>query len=114
MILKLLCITLGAALVAVAAPALAADTADLRVKPVSTSGVDFHNRDAVRALYARLQGAAEAVCDTSRERGRVSAEDRACVEKALAKAVQSVDRPMLTALYRDERHAPQQFASDGE
>ncbi len=106
---KLIYLATVAAILSTTAPAFADETADFASRPVSAAGVDFRDRAAVQAFYARLQGAAEAVCDTYPARGRVSQEDQACVATTLAKTVRKVDRPILSALYqsRNGRSAPQ-------
>ena len=60
--LKSLCIAAG--LMALAAPAVAADSLQPAAKAVTTSGVNFHDPAAVREFYKRLKIAAPAVCDS--------------------------------------------------
>ncbi len=63
--------------------------------------VDFRDPGQVQAVYKRLQQAALFVCgvDPSADRAEREAA-RACSERALGQAVQSVDRPLLTATYQ--------------
>jgi UrcA family protein len=87
-------LVLGFAGQASAGQAVAAPT-----QAVVTTGVDFRDQAAVRAFYARLETAAERVCDSNSANPRIAQRDRACVNKAVAQAVRAADRPLLTALY---------------
>ena len=98
--LKTLCIAAG--LMALAAPAIAADSLQAPTKAVSTASVDFHNSAAVRAFYSRLKTAANMVCDSYSANSRVTQADIACAHRALAEAVRNVDRPLLTAMYEND------------
>ena len=97
----------AAALIAgcIALPALADDASVAPQAAVTTAGVDFRDPVAVRAFYGRLAMAAERVCDSNSANSRVQQLDRACVQKAVAEAVRSADRPMLTALYSTSQEA---------
>jgi UrcA family protein len=95
--LKLFCAA-GACLV-MASPANAASAPAPAERAVSTAGVDFRDPAAVRQLYAQLQVAAEAVCDSYAANSRVTQADVACVDKALARVVRKLDRSQLTAIY---------------
>lgn len=94
-------IAAAALTLAVAAPALAEPSADTAAPTaaVSTAQVDFRDQAAVRAFYARLQSAAHAVCDSNSANPRITQLDQRCVAKAVASAVRTADRPLLTALY---------------
>jgi UrcA family protein len=62
---------------------------------VSTTGVDFHDRAAVKALYARIYRAADTVC-------HMALSDRACIHETVAAAIAQADRPVLTAMYETD------------
>jgi UrcA family protein len=69
---------------------------------VSYSDAAFGTRDGTARVYKKLKNAARKVCGMSR--GVQLALDRRvagerCVEKALADAVQRIDRPMLTSVH---------------
>jgi UrcA family protein len=90
-------IMLAASAVALlAGPALA----ETKSAAVSTRNVDFANRAQVNTLYARVELAAQSVCRYDSKNKYVAAPDRACVDAAVAQAVRSANRPMLTAAYQ--------------
>jgi UrcA family protein len=95
--LSLVCVLVAGALV----PAVA--TADPDRVPVqtvaSTAGLDLSDPADAQVLYARLDKAAQAVCDSGSSRLNIRAMDRQCAEKALADAVSRAGQPQLTALY---------------
>jgi hypothetical protein len=67
--------------------------------------VDLSTTDGAATLYRRLQGAARFVCGES---GRGLADQRAwndCYRQAVGAAVDTVDSPRLTALYREHSGA---------
>jgi UrcA family protein len=91
------------AMLSIAGPALADGvraTDEAPTKALSTRGVDFNNRDEVRHFYARLRGAAQAVCDSGSANPRFSQTDARCVSQVMAAAVKATDKPVLTALYQ--------------
>ncbi len=90
------------AAVAVAAFGFAGQTlADQpETRAVSTASVNFTDEAAVKSFYARLRGAAKEVCDSYSTNPVVAQKDRACVNQIMAQAVQKMDRPLLTAMYR--------------
>jgi len=104
--LKLLCAA-GVCL-ALATPAGAASAPPPAERTISAAGVDFHDPDAVRDLYARLRAAADAVCDSYAANSRVTQADVACSSQALAAAVRKLDRPALTAFHGG--HGPTRWA----
>ena len=64
--------------------------------------LDLSRIDGVTTLYGRLRNAARAVCDpfTSREMW-ILEEQRACMDKAIADAVGSINRPLLSQYHQD-------------
>jgi UrcA family protein len=74
---------------------------------VSYADLDVTTQAGATTLYARIRGAAEAVCRPL-EGKRLSerAQWKACYEHAVAEAVQTVNRPALTALYKQHQHLP--------
>lgn len=83
---------------AFALPAAQADTAPVEVK-VTFSDLNVATPAGARALYQRMRRGAEAVCaphdgKDAEHHGRF----RSCVGQALARAVTTVDRPVLTAV----------------
>ncbi len=97
-------LVVAAGTLALITPALAAPTRSAGpqapdVRTISTAGVDFRDPAAVSAFYRRLRDAAGAVCDSYAANSRVTSQDVACTENALAKAVRELDRPLLTALH---------------
>jgi UrcA family protein len=88
----------AAAALVLAGPALAAQPAAVTEAPsqvVSAKGVNFNDPAQVRHFYARLQGAARAVCQSG---GSAGSEDLSCVRRNLQDAVKAVDAPKLTAM----------------
>ncbi|HTI67951.1 MAG TPA: UrcA family protein [Caulobacteraceae bacterium] len=85
---------------AVAGQVQAADR-DASAERLVVGNVDFRDAGQVRAFHKRLQQAALFVCGVSSEADREQREaDRACAEKAVRDAVNSLDRPLLTATYQ--------------
>lgn len=74
--------------------------AETKTAAVSTRNVNFADRAAVNALYSRVEFAAQSVCSYNSKNRYVAAPDRACVEAALANAVNRANRPQLTAAYQ--------------
>jgi UrcA family protein len=89
---------------AVAGQSQAADTNATRetsAERLAVGSVDFRDAAQVRAFHQRLQQAALFVCGVNGEAGREQRQaDRACAEKAVRDAVNSLDRPLLTATYQ--------------
>ena len=79
--------------------ALAADAGATQAVP--TVGVDFNSRAAVQDFYVRLSGAAVSACDSYAANSRVTAADRLCADRAVAKAVEALNRPVLTAIFQE-------------
>ncbi len=74
--------------------------AETRSAAVPTGNVNFNSRADVNALFTRVELAAQNVCRTDSKNRYVAQPDRACVEQAVAEAVQSANRPTLTAAYQ--------------
>ena len=73
----------------------------LSTEELNVGQVNFRDATQVRAFHKRLQQAALFVCGASLEGSkRQRVEDRACAEKAVREAVNSLDRPLLTATYQ--------------
>jgi len=67
---------------------------------VTTQGLDVNQPAGARALYLRLRHAAEVVCTHGmRFYLKPVADEGACYEKALAKAISSANLPLLTQAY---------------
>jgi UrcA family protein len=68
---------------------------------VQFSDLDLLRIEGATALYARLRHAAHVVCDPleSREIG-LAQKYRVCMDKAIADAVTSVNRPLLTQYHQ--------------
>jgi UrcA family protein len=64
---------------------------------VNYADLNLRSEAGARALYRRLQRAAERVCDDA---GRHSRASRECYETALADAVNSIGAPKLVELHR--------------
>jgi UrcA family protein len=80
---------------------------------VTTQGLDVNQPAGARAMYLRLEHAAEIVCTHGmRVDLKPVADEDACYEKALGDAVRSANRPLLTRVYL-ETHTLQQAAARG-
>lgn len=92
----------AAAAILIAGPAFAETARAVDEAPtqaVSTRGVDFASKDQVKHFYAKLKGAAAAVCDSGSANPRFSMTDASCTRQVVSQAVKTVDKPVLTALY---------------
>ncbi len=74
--------------------------ADSHTVAVPTAGVNFNSQAEAQAFYVRVQNAAVRACQTDSTNRYVAQADRGCVEAAVASAVRSADRPLLTAAYQ--------------
>jgi len=98
-------IALGAAAAVLASPAAPAAPPATRALTVHYHDVDLAPPGGAATLYGRLQGAARFVCGES---GRGLADLRSwndCYRQALGHAVDTVNSPRLTALYREHTGA---------
>jgi UrcA family protein len=84
-----------------AGPAFA-QTADDQAptQTVSTRNVDFSNKAQVSHFYAKLRGAAQAVCDSGSVNSSFSNADATCVRQVMDSAVRVANKPVLTAMYQ--------------
>jgi UrcA family protein len=88
------------AFVAGSSPAMADSTDAVLTKTVKFGDLNLDSEQGAKALYLRLQSAAQFVCspydsaDLARQRVF-----KGCVDKALASAVTEVNKPMVNALY---------------
>jgi UrcA family protein len=107
----------ASAAILIAGPAFA-ETArtvqDAPAQAVSAKGVDFASRAQVKHFYAKLRGAAQAVCDSGSANPRFSATDAACQRQVMAEAVKTMDKPVLTALYNAQGDANHAFAGNDQ
>lgn len=84
-----------------AGQALAADKAESKSAQIPAAGVNFYSRAEVQDFYARITVAAKDVCRIDSKNKYVAESDTICVERAVADAVKSADRPLLTAVYQN-------------
>jgi UrcA family protein len=81
---------------------------------VRFSDLDVSKIEGAKALYARLRLAAKLVCEPLESAGSSGyARHSACMDKAVADAVASVDRPLLSQYHQFRTHgdkAPVQLA----
>jgi UrcA family protein len=89
----------------------AAEASDFAPKQAVTyKDLNLHSNAGVKALYKRIEGAADQVCGNvdSRDLRAVSAK-KACVDHAISSAVAAVNSPMLTmvSLANSSDSAPQ-------
>ncbi len=88
-----------ALVLASASPLFAASAwADNTPVRVSTRGVDFADRAAVKAFYERVRTAARAACSGDLLTPWGSREDEACRSSFVRDAVKQLDQPLLTAM----------------
>jgi UrcA family protein len=98
-----------------AGPAFAQTAADQApTQAVSTRGVDFASKAEVRHFYAKLRGAAQAVCDSGSVSSTISRADAACVRQVMASAVQVANKPVLTAMYNTAQDNNRAFAGNDQ
>jgi UrcA family protein len=110
-ITKIRAITISAAIVlGFSAAAASAGTSDglfvsdgVNKYIVRFADLDLGKADGAAALYSRLRRAAAIVCSPLESRSLVDTQYRVCVSNAIAGAVDSVDRPMLSQYH--ESHA---------
>jgi UrcA family protein len=101
----------------IAGPALAETSQPVEQAPtqaVSTRGVDFSSREQTKHFYAKLRGAALAVCDSGSANPRFSQTDAQCVNRVIADAVKAADKPVLTALYQSTRDSNHAYAGNDQ
>jgi UrcA family protein len=86
--------------------------AETKTTAVPTGNVNFSSRADVNALFTQVELAAQSVCRTDSKNKYVAQPDRACVEKAVAQAVASANRPTLTAAYQARGGAASAMATN--
>jgi UrcA family protein len=74
--------------------------AETKTATVRTNNVNFSSRADVNALFTQVEQAAQSVCSYNSKNRYVAQPDRACVDRAVAQAVASANRPTLTAAYQ--------------
>ncbi|MFZ5616574.1 MAG: UrcA family protein [Pseudomonadota bacterium] len=95
---------LAAMLAAFVAPAFASDEAPPEVTAyefaLDLSGAD--TPDGASRIYADIRRQAARVCSPLEMDGMTSAASRKCRAEVVSNAVRAVDRPMVTALWRQD------------
>jgi UrcA family protein len=72
---------------------------DVPTKTVRFSDLDITKSDGAKVLYSRIRAAARDVCELSTGYDAIMrATIKACIDKAVDKAVKDVNAPMLTYL----------------
>ena len=107
----------ASAAILIATPALAANVVaddNVPTQAVSTRNVDFSNAGQVKHFYAKLRGAAAAVCDSGSANPDISRGDAACVRQVMAQAVKVADKPVLTAMYNSAQTSNRAFAGNDQ
>jgi UrcA family protein len=105
--MKMLVLAVAAA-AAFGAPAMAYQLKDdaagdrVRVSALPVSRVDFSDPAQAKAFYAKVKRAAEEVCTGPSFSSTISRPDAECMSHALAEAVKTADRPLLTAAYNSD------------
>jgi UrcA family protein len=87
-----------------------ADGDQVRVVKLATDRVDFNDRAAVKAFYAKVKAAANEACARPSTSASISRPDQDCVADAVRQAVRAADRPQLTAAYTNDRGVGVAFA----
>ena len=106
----------ASAAILIATPALAGGIVsndDIPRQAVSARNVDFANPAQVKHFYAKLRGAAVAVCESNAVVSSPAAQlDRACIGQAMSQAVKTLDKPVLTAMYDNAQTSNRAFAGN--
>jgi len=98
-----------------AGPAFAQTAADQApTQAVSTRGVNFADKAEVGHFYAKLRGAAQAVCDSGSANPSLSNTDASCVRQVMASAVKVANKPVLTAMYNNAQDNNRAFAGNDQ
>jgi UrcA family protein len=91
------CVMSAAALCAALSTSVKAE--DAPSKTVRFSDLDITKSDGAKVLYSRIRAAARDVCELSTGTDPIlRGATKACIEKAVDKAVKDVNAPMLTYL----------------
>ena len=81
-----------------------ADTTDIPTATVKFADLDVSHPAGAALLYSRIQNAAKGVCSPFEGlSAQASARMHACIDHAVARAVASVDKPVLTQLYASKQ-----------
>jgi UrcA family protein len=100
--LVLIAVGLSSSAAAVAGEVTVSDDGIPTVK-VDYSGMDLSTSTGATLLYHQLKNASAQVCRSLEGRAlSLQAQRRRCYNKALSKAVEEVNRPLLTALYQGQ------------
>ena len=106
---KTLTTLIGSAAALALLPAMAASTADTHVKSleVSTSGYDLSKSADAQIIYYKIKKAAKRVCSNAlvRQTLREQAEERACRDEAIERAVSQLDEPVLTLVMNTQNRS---------
>lgn len=86
--------------------------AETKTTAVPTGNVNFNSRGDVNALFTQVELAAQSVCRYDSKNRYVAQPDRACVDRAVAQAVASANRPTLTAAYQARGGAANAMATN--
>jgi UrcA family protein len=98
-----------------AGPAFAQTAGDQApTQAVSTRGVNFADKAEVGHFYAKLRGAAQAVCDSGSANPTLSSTDASCVRQVMASAVKVANKPVLTAMYNNAQDSTRAFAGNDQ
>ena len=98
-----------------AGPAFAQTAGDQApTQAVSTRGVNFADKAEVGHFYAKLRGAAQAVCDSGSANPSLSTTDASCVRQVMASAVKVANKPVLTAMYNNAQDNTRAFAGNDQ
>jgi UrcA family protein len=117
---KSLLLAVAAAAAAISAPAMAyqlktdAGGDQVRVERMPLSRVDFNDPHQAKAFYAKVKRAAVEVCTIPSISSSISRTDAACVAQAVADAVKTADRPLLTAAYGSDLAAGHALAGNDQ
>ncbi len=86
--------------------------AETKTAAVATGNVNFNSRAEVNQLFTQVELAAQSVCRFDSKNKYVAQPDRACVDRAVAQAVASANRPNLTAAYQARGGATSAMATN--
>jgi len=89
-----------------------AQAEEVRKVEVAYSDLDLARAEHANTLYWRIQHAAHHVCEFNEvPASRAVLLERKCVRKAVDQAIQDVNNPNLTAIYRAKSGKPAMVAS---
>lgn len=67
---------------------------------VSYADLNLNGQSGAETMYLRLQWAAQRVCEPLGGRGLKAVQRSVCIDQAIARAIDQVDKPVLTAYHR--------------